>query len=167
MIKLFGSVVLAFVISGCGASKPMSMTHKPFQMVDEKDAVLVQTTKDKRYCVKCGMDLVRYYKTSHCSEDENRKYQYCSIHCLEEHLGEGVTLKNPKVVDIGSLKFISISKAYYVVGSKKRGTMSRISKYAFASESEAKKFQALYGGEIMDFNGAREVAQEDFKHYRK
>ncbi len=166
MIKILGSVVLSLIISGCGSTKSISITHKPFQMVKEKDAILVQDNKDKRYCVKCGMDLVRYYKTSHTAEDENRKYQYCSLHCLEEHLGEGIILKNPQVVDISSLKFISISKAYYVVGSSKRGTMSRVSKYAFSSEKEAKNFKALYGGKIMDFNGARKIAQEDFKHYR-
>jgi len=44
--------------------------------------------------------------------------------------------------------------------------MSRVSKYAFANESDAKKFQKEFGGEIMDFNKAREKAQEDFKHYR-
>ena len=166
MIKILGSLVLTLIISGCATTKSMSMTHKPFQMVQDKEAILVQSGKDKRYCIKCGMDLVRYYKTSHTAEHENIKYQYCSIHCLEEHLGEGITLKNPKVVDISSLKLISISQAYYVVGSSKRGTMSRVSKYAFSNESEAKKFQALYGGKIMDFNGAREIAQEDFKHYR-
>jgi len=56
--------------------------------------------------------------------------------------------------------------AYYVVGSKKRGTMSRVSKYAFATKSAAKKFQDLYGGEIVDFKRAREITQKDFKHYR-
>jgi len=144
----------------------MSAMHQPFQMVAENEAVLVQIGNEKRSCALCGMDLVRFYKTSHASEVEGKKYQYCSIHCLEDHLGQGITIKNPKVVDVSSLKFISISQAYYVVGSKKRGTMSRVSKYAFASESDAKAFQKEFGGEIMDFNGAREKAQEDFKHYR-
>jgi len=44
--------------------------------------------------------------------------------------------------------------------------MSRKSKYAFSTKDDAKKFQTKFGGKIMDFNGARKVAQEDFKHYR-
>ena len=163
-MKILGSAILAVAISGCGSS--VAVDTKMFQTVNAEDAQIVQSGKDKRYCVKCGMDLVKYYKTSHSAELKGKKYQYCSIHCLEEHLGEGVTLKNPQVVDVSSLKFISVMSAYYVVGSKKRGTMSRVSKYAFATKSEAKKFQDLYGGEIVDFKRAREITQKDFKHYR-
>jgi hypothetical protein len=166
MLKFFGALVVAFIVTGCGSNGNVGVKSTLFQTVDKKDAILVQTSKEKRYCAKCGMDLVKYYKTSHSAEYKGKKYQYCSLHCLEDHLGEGVTLKNPKVVDVSSLKFIPVGKAYYVVGSKKRGTMSGVSKYAFSTKEEAQKFQALYGGEIMNFAQARAVAQKDFKHYR-
>ena len=166
MIKILSALVLLWMMLGCGSSQNMSMTHKPFQMVDKKDATLVQAGRDKESCVRCGMNLVRFYKTSHAAEYHGEHYQYCSMHCLEEHLGEGIELKNPKVVDISSLKLISVAQAYYVVGSSKRGTMSRKSKYAFKDIKEAKKFQAEFGGKIMDFSAAREIAKEDFKHYR-
>jgi len=149
MKKLLGLILLGFVTFGFAAGEE-----------------LVQEGKNKTECARCGMDLIRFYKTSHASEYKGKKFQYCSIHCLEDHLGEGISLKNPKVVDNSSLKFISIADAIYVVGSKKPATMSRISKYAFSNLKDAKAFQSKFGGEIMDFNGAREVAQEDFKHYR-
>ncbi|DAB31169.1 MAG TPA: hypothetical protein CFH84_00090 [Sulfurimonas sp. UBA12504] len=163
MIKFIGLAFLVILMSSCGSHNSMSPKQVLFQSVSEKDAILLQEGKEKRYCVRCGMDLVRFYKTSHAAEHEGKELQYCSIHCLEEHLGEGVTLKNPRVVDVASLKFISIANAYYVVGSSKRGTMSRVSKYAFADAEEAKKFQKLYGGEIMKFDGAQAKAKEDFK----
>ncbi len=166
MIKILLSAVIVLIISGCTSNNSMSIARKPFQMVDKKDAILVQSGNDKQFCVKCGMDLVRFYKTSHASEYKGKQYQYCSIHCLEDHLGEGIVLKNPRVVDVGSLKLISVATAHYVVGSKKRGTMSRVSKYAFLKLEDAQKFQAKNGGEIMNFNKAREKAQEDFKHYK-
>jgi nitrous oxide reductase accessory protein NosL len=162
MIKLIGLSLLVLLISGCETHKPMTTSSAMFQTVSEKDAILVQEGKDKRYCARCGMDLVRFYKTSHTAEQDGKPVQYCSIHCLEEHLGQGVTLKNPKVVDVSTLKLISIADAYYIVGSSKRGTMSRVSKYAFGNLEDAKKFQKLYGGEIMDFKGAQEKAKEDF-----
>ena len=165
MLKILSLVLMSILFVGCGANKKISMTHKPFQMVDEKDAVLVKEDKNKRYCSICGMDLVRFYKTSHIAENYDKKYQYCSIHCLEDHLGHGVTIKNPMVVDINSLKFIPVGKAHYVVGSKKRGTMSYVSKYAFLNLEDAEKFKAKFGGDIMDFTLAREKAKEDFKHY--
>ena len=164
MIRYIGAFVLLMAFVGCGAQKSSMMQQALFQSVTQEDATLLQEGEDKASCVSCGMNLVRYYKTSHAAQHDGKTLQYCSLHCLEEHLSEGTTLKNPQVVDVASLKFISIVGAHYVVGSSKRGTMSRVSKYAFASEDEAKKFQKLYGGEIMDFEGARKKAKEDFKH---
>ncbi len=163
MLKVYLAVIIGLLLVGCGPEKEPHVSSKMFQSVSENEAVLVQDTKNKRYCARCGMDLVKFYKTSHSATHKDKKYQYCSIHCLEDHLGEGVTLKNPKVVDVDSLKFIDTSKAFYVVGSKKPGTMSRISKYAFADKKMAEKFQKLYGGEIMDFNHALAIARKDFR----
>jgi len=165
VFKLFFYLVVGFLLIGCGTEQP-NVKSSMYQSVNEQKATLVQSGKEKRYCARCGMDLVKFYKTSHSAKLDSKNYQYCSIHCLEDHLGEGVNLKNPKVVDIASLKFISVNSATYVVGSSKRGTMSRVSKYAFLTLEDAKKFQAKFGGKIMDFNGARLKAQEDFKHYR-
>jgi len=166
MIKTLSTLILLMMMFGCASSQNMSMTHKPFQMVDKKDAILVQVGSNKESCARCGMNLVRFYKTSHTAEYQGKHYQYCSMHCLEEHLGEGIALKNPNVVDISSLKLIPVGDAYYVVGSSKHGTMSRKSKYAFKNIIEAKKFQTEYGGKIMNFSAARKIAKEDFKHYR-
>lgn len=163
-IKAILAVVLLF-FAGC-SQKELSSKQVMFQSVDEKDAVLLQDGADKNHCPRCGMDLVKYYKTSHSASDEKQVYQYCSIHCLEEHLGDGIELKNPLVVDVTTLKFIDATKAYYVVGSIVRGTMSKISKYAFSNQEDAKKFQIQNGGEIMDFYKALEVARGDFKNYR-
>jgi copper chaperone NosL len=177
-INMFKKIILALALTlafvGCNQKNPhventtmqKEMPKKPkvmFQSVDEKDAVLVQKGKEKYHCHICGMNLVKFYKTSYIAEDETRKYQYCSIHCLAEHLNQGVELKNPKVVEIATLKPIPVLEAYYVVGSSIKGTMSRVSKYAFRSLEAAQEFQKKYGGEIMDFNSALKEAQKDFK----
>ncbi|NPA59828.1 MAG: hypothetical protein GXO30_05115 [Epsilonproteobacteria bacterium] len=164
MFKIYLAVMLSMLILGCGAEKP-HVKSRMFQSVDSQKATILQSGKDKASCSICGMNLVKYYKTNHYAEYKGKKYQYCSLHCLEDHLGQGISLKNPKVVDVDTLKFISISNAYYVVGSKKRGTMSKISKYAFKDLAMAKKFRAKFGGEIMDFNQARKITQKDFKYY--
>lgn len=163
MVKKVLSIFTALLIAGFVSGAELSASMKMFQSVNEKEAVLVQSGKDKRYCARCGMDLVMFYKTSHAAEHNGKKFQYCSIHCLAEHMDSGTNLEDIKVVDTVSLKLIDAKKAYYVVGSKVRGTMSRVSKYAFLNENDAKEFQAENGGEIMDFNAALEKAQEDFK----
>jgi len=166
MLKIVSFIAVCLMMVGCGTETP-KVKSRLYQSVSADKAVLLQKGKNKNHCVRCGMDLVRYYKTNHAAIYKGKEYQYCSIHCLEDHLGEGVTLKNPQVVDVATLKFISVADAKYVVGSTKRGTMSRVSKYAFATLDDAKKFQAKFGGEIMSFNGARNKAQEDFKFKRK
>jgi len=145
-------------------SQAVTKKYMMFQTVAKKDATLVQTGKDKEHCFICGMDLVKFYKTSHAAIDSSGKvHQYCSLHCLAEDLSKGAELENPQVVDVKSLKFIPVQEAYYVVGSKKPGTMSRVSKYAFKSLEDAKKFQAKNGGKIVDFYSAWQEAKKDFK----
>jgi nitrous oxide reductase accessory protein NosL len=175
----------AFLLSGCVSSTPKAVNApekkteskktekkkpmhtakqmKMFQSVDKKDAILLQKGPNKEHCAICGMNLVKFYKTSHAATLNEAKVQYCSIHCLADHIRQGAELENPMVVDVSSLKFIPVTEAYYVVGSDVHGTMSMVSKYAFKNLEDAKEFQKKHGGEIMDFYSAWQVAKEDFK----
>jgi len=128
-----------------------------FQSVPEANATLIQTGKEKYACPNCGMHLVKFYKTSHTHEN----HQYCSIHCLYEAT-QGVIPKDAKVVDTITLELIDVKKAFYVVGSQVRGTMSRTSSYAFGSEKDALTFVSDNGGKVMNFEAAYAVAAEDF-----
>jgi nitrous oxide reductase accessory protein NosL len=186
MIKIISAIVVMIALSACtqtvkplptkqavnkqttkqntvkqkNKKKPMKM--KMFQTVDPKDALLVQKGEKRNACIICGMNLTKFYKTSHIATYGDKEVQYCSIHCLEDHLHSGAEVKNPQVVDVTSLKFIPVLEAYYVVGSDVKGTMSRVSKYAFSSLEDAKAFQKKHGGDIMDFRAALEKAKEDF-----
>ena len=143
--------------------KMPSKKMKMFQTVDKKDAILLQDGPNKEHCAICGMNLVKFYKTSHAATLGDHKVQYCSIHCLANHIKEGAELENPMVVDVASLKFIPVTEAYYVVGSDVRGTMSMVSKYAFKNLDDAKAFQKKHGGKIVDFYSAWQIAKKDFK----
>jgi len=152
---------ILLLLSGCSPKK-VDTKNRMFQSIDKTDAVFVQRD-NKFFCTRCGMDLAMFYKTNHIANIEHKRYQYCSIHCLAGHLKQTKKLKNPKVVDIKSLKFINVSDAYYVVGSVKPATMSSVSKYAFSSLELAKGFQNKYGGNIVNFYKALDVAREDFE----
>lgn len=176
-MKYFIILIVGLLFVGCAQKQTAKEVVKEpvkketnavlFQTVKEHEASLIQEGEQKQYCVRCGMDLVKYYKTSHAVALNEKEHQYCSIHCLEEHLGTGITVKNPRVVDVTSLELIPVMQAYYVVGSKIKGTMSRVSKYAFSAKEEAEKFQKLHGGEIMDFSRALTKAKEDFITIKK
>ena len=157
-MSLVGLVITSSLIVA-NADKVMKM----FQTVSPAEATLVQTSKTKKFCPICGMTLPMFYKTNHSAIHNGEAKQYCSIHCVvEDKEINHSDLKDIKVVDVTSLKFIDADKAYYVVGSKKKGTMSMISKYAFADLNDASKFAKEFGGTVMDFNAAYAEAKKDF-----
>ncbi len=134
-----------------------------FQTVPKDKAVILQDGKDKQSGVVCGMNLPMFYKTNHSATLDGKVRQYCSIHCLAEDINiKRLPLKDIKVVDVTSLKFIDVANAFYVVGSKKKGTMTMNSKYAFAAKKDAFIFAKRNGGEVVDFNKALTIAMEDF-----
>jgi len=157
-VAIIGLVVTSSLIV-VNADKVMKM----FQTVSSSEATLVQTGKTKKFCPVCGMTLPMFYKTNHSAIHGEETKQYCSLHCVvEDNEMNKADLKDIKVVDVTSLKFVDASKAFYVVGSKKKGTMSMISKYAFADVAVASKFAKEFGGVVMDFNAAYAEAKKDF-----
>jgi len=131
-----------------------------FRAVPMDKAQIVQEGKAKKFCNVCGMTLPMFYKTNHTAEVNGKTHQYCSIHCMfEEAMTKGIKVKNPQVVDNDTLKFISTADAFYVVGSKKPGTMSTISKYAFGTKSSAEAFAKKFGGKIMRYAEVSKMVQ--------
>ncbi len=150
----------------CGAAmksgnKPKKMT-KMFQMVPADKATILQKGDAKMFCPECGMTLPMFYKTNHAATVDGKVKQYCSIHCVVEDMKKGSKLEDIKVVDVKSLKFIPAEKAFYVVGSSKKGTMTMVSKYAFANKVDAEAFAKENGGKVVDFKGALKAAEDDF-----
>lgn len=135
-----------------------------FASVPIERATLLQHGEKKNQGVVCGMPLDKHFKTNHSAKLNGEIRQYCSIHCLAEDVYvRHLPLQDIQVVDVSSLNFIDVTEAFYVVGSRIKGTMSETSQYAFASKEDAKTFVAQNGGEIKTFNEAFEVAIKDFK----
>ncbi len=134
-----------------------------YQSVPLEKAQLLQQGDAKLYCPNCGMHLAKFYKTSHAYTDpQGHTHQYCSLHCMVEAHPRS-DLENAKVVDVNSLKFINARDAHYVIGSKKPGTMSMNSKYAFASAKDAKAFANENGGSIHNYQEALDIAYNDLQ----
>jgi polyferredoxin len=134
-----------------------------FQRVDPSKATLLMEGEHRDSCIVCGMKLPMFYKTNHAATLEGKERQYCSLHCLaKEKLIQHKPLENLRVVDTDTLRFIPARTAWYVVGSKKPATMSKVSKYAFGSEKAARAFADKFGGRVTDFAGALRAAKRDF-----
>jgi len=136
-----------------------------FQSVSMQKAQLLQKGNEKKFCPVCGMNLPMFYKTNHVATVDGKVKQYCSLHCLvEDKELNHQHLTHIQVVDVHSLQLIDAHKAYYVVASKKKGTMSMVSKYAFALHTQAQDFAKKFGGKVMRFDGAYAEAKKDFAH---
>jgi nitrous oxide reductase accessory protein NosL len=159
---IFTAVFFAACANSSSAVKS-SKNRMRFQSIPVSQAVLLQTGKDKASCAICGMHLPTFYKTNHTADTKDGTKQYCSIHCVvEDNELNKTDLKNLRVIDVSSLKFIPAMDAFYVVGSKKPATMSHTSKYAFSKKSEAESFAKEFGGKVMRFYDAYDIATKDF-----
>jgi nitrous oxide reductase accessory protein NosL len=136
-----------------------------FSKEASNEPILVQKGEEKHWCPVCGMSIKNFYKTSHTSTLENgTPRQYCSIRCLAKDKEEyGIDENKIKVIDAKHEKLIDAKKAFYVIGSKVKGTMSMTSKLAFEKELDAKEFIKQYGGKIASFAEAFKEAQNSLK----
>jgi nitrous oxide reductase accessory protein NosL len=147
-----------------------SAAGQRFQSVPVSKAVILQKGENKNFCNTCGMNLTGFFKTNHAILLKNGEtLQYCSLHCLvdkfRKNQSEEGTFVTEKilVVDTKQLEFVEAKKAYYIVGSRNKGTMSKISKYAFGNKEDALAYAEEYGGELMDFDQAFATASNDFQ----
>ncbi len=143
----------------------ITINAKSFTKMASVEPVLIQKGQEKHWCPVCGMNLKMFYKTSHTSKLKNgTKRQYCSMRCLVADMQEyGINMDSVKVVNARTQELIDAKKAFYVLGSKVKGTMSKTSKLAFASKEEAQKFIKKHKGKIVDFDTALNSAKESLK----
>ena len=167
-MKLLKLLIIAIVGIGFLSAQQMQMKkmHMPkdFRAVPFQKAQILQSGKAKMFCPKCGMTLPMFYRTNHAAKVDGKMQQFCSMYCLVEAINSGAKVEDIKVVDNSTLKFIDANKAYYVVGSSKPATMAKkISKYAFGTKEAAYNFAKKFGGKVMSFQEALEIAKKDFK----
>ena len=160
-LKRFLTMVFMLLIS-----VTFAMSEGKFTKMASGQMELTQKGKGKMWCPVCGMSLKMFYKTSHTSKymKSGKDRQYCSIRCLVVDMKEHkINLKDVKVVDVTSEKLIDANSAFYVLGSRVMGTMTKISKFAFAKKDDAEAFAKKRGGTVVDFKTALESAKKSIK----
>jgi len=136
------------------------LNAKPFSKMATVEPVLVQKGAKKMWCSVCGMNLKMFYKTSYIAGDK----QYCSIRCLVADMPNNpIKMDKIKVIDAKTQQPILAKDAVFVIGSNVKGTMSKVSKLAFANKSDAEAFIKEHGGKLADFDTVIKKAQESLK----
>lgn len=121
------------------------------------------TDELKKYpkCPYCGMDRTEWHHSRHLVQyDDDLVDGTCSIHCLAISLSLNLD-RGPKAIyaaDFGSKEAVKpltpVDTATYLIGSKLKGTMTAVSKVAFADKAAAEAAKAEQGGELGGFDEA-------------
>lgn len=119
-------------------------------------------------CVICNMDRRKFHFARHLLQyGDGHVEGTCSIHCaaecmLRERRRGFLAIHAPDYGAEGEPKpLIEAAAATYLIGSDLRGVMTPVSKYAFASETAARKVQAIAGGRIGTFAEALQASFDE------
>jgi copper chaperone NosL len=173
-----GSVALG---AGC-ASQPTDLAQPgmpPTQWTDQHGLVAAlpkdtdplngELTKYPR-CRYCGMERAKFSHTRHLLVYEDDSVEgTCSLHCAAISLSLNMD-RGPKALHVGDAgakdaikPLVPVDLALYVLDPSRTGTMTRSSKFAYASRAAAEAAAGTdaavkAGARIVDFNAALTAA---------
>ena len=114
-------------------------------------------------CKYCGMDRAKFAHSRMVVEyEDGTSLGTCSMHCLAIEIVVNMD-KTPRALLVGdynSKKLIDAEKAFWVIGGKKPGVMTKKAKWAFKNKANAKKFIAKNGGSLSTFDDAMKATFE-------
>ncbi len=115
-------------------------------------------------CPLCGMNRNKFnFSRVYIVYDDGSTFGACSLHCAAIDMAVNID-KGPVEIWVGDYntkKLIDAEKAFWVIGGKKMGVMTKRGKWAFGTKEAAEKFMAENGGKLSNFEGAAEAAYED------
>ncbi len=119
---------------------------------------------DHRSCVNCGMDRKAYgFSRMLIRFEDGSEMGVCSLHCAVVVLdaNPGKKVKTLLVADRDTRTLIDAEQATWVMGGGKRGVMTQLPKWAFASREGAEAFIRANGGKTVTWAEALAAAREE------
>ena len=130
-------------------------------------AAYAETMKDIQEhpsCKYCGMDRQKFdYSRMLTEYNDGSSFGSCSIHCTALDLAQTFD-KQPKAIMVGDYNkknLIDAEKAFWVIGGKKPGVMTKTAKWAFADKKDAEAFIKENEGKLANFEDAMKASYED------
>ncbi len=117
-----------------------------------------------RDCADCGMDRKAYgYSRMLIGFRDGSEVGVCSLHCAVVELDRSPRREPAflQVADRDSRRLINAETAFWVVGGRKPGVMTKRPKWAFATVAGAEAFVRSNGGDIVPFARALAAAREE------
>ena len=115
-------------------------------------------------CFYCGMDRAKFaHSRMHLEYEDGSTLGTCSIRCTAVDMAFFID-KPPVAMQVGDYntrKLVDAEKAYWVIGGKKMGVMTKRAKWAFAKKGDAEKFIKANGGKMATFEEAIQGAEKE------
>lgn len=121
----------------------------------------VASITSKMGCENCGMNLKKFIATGHAIKLKNdESHFYCSINCSSIALDKfGENANTVYGIDYGLTKYFPAKNLNYVIGANLKGTMTKVSKFAFVDIEKAKSFQDTFDGKsIVPYEDAHKMS---------
>lgn len=115
-------------------------------------------------CKLCGMDRTKFaHSRMVVTYTDGSSTGTCSLNCVVKDMmgAKGKKVASFRVADYNSKKLIDAKTATWVMGGDKRGVMTRVPKWAFAGESDAKLFVKAHGGKVATFDEVVKASQSE------
>ncbi len=119
-----------------------------------------------QYCQKCGMNLHHHKETNHKIIIENQEITLCSLHCAIDAIKDNNKYEI-KGFNNTTQSFIPIGELIYIIGSNKKGAMTKESEFAFSSSDDVKAFIQENGGRIINGTEIIKYAKSKFDSDQK
>ncbi len=116
-----------------------------------------------RSCSQCGMDRKAYgYSRMLISYNNGTQSGLCSLNCVVAELKKHAEseVKSLQVADRTTQKLVDAKTAVWVMGGNKRGVMTQVPKWAFATKDGAEAFIASSGGKISSWEETLQAARK-------
>jgi copper chaperone NosL len=129
----------------------------------------IDAKEEPKWCPLCGMNLKMYHQTNNrLTFSDGSKNQTCSIFCAAQIYEKKPTeIDRWEVVDYETKGWIDAKKAHWLIESDIPGVMTAVSKLAFLTMEDAKKYQKKHGGTIGTFDDALNRTLSDMGSDRK
>lgn len=115
-------------------------------------------------CHVCGMDVSKYPHTRYVvTTKEGEEFSTCGVQCgLTLHLRLKEKFKSATATDLLSNRSVDAQKAFFIYKSTVITDMAP-GFIAFATKTNAEKFQKGFGGQVVSYQEALEIWKEQMK----
>ena len=117
-------------------------------------------------CDICGMDRQTYdYSRMLLEFDDKTSTGTCSIHCTAAEMAahREKTIIRMLVGDFATKELVDVKKAFWVIGGKRAGVMTKRAKWAFREKAAADAFIQDNGGTLGTYHDAMKAAFADMR----